>query len=51
MLINVVPTFAQGSDGWRRYLTLVMDALTCDAGSELSPSQPLEDPFRPFGSS
>jgi AcrR family transcriptional regulator len=51
MLINVVPTFAQGSDGWRRYLTLVMDALTCDVGSELSPSQPLEDPFRPFGSS
>jgi AcrR family transcriptional regulator len=51
MLINVVPTFAQGSDGWRRYLLLVMDALTSNAGSELSPSEPLEDPFRPLGSS
>jgi AcrR family transcriptional regulator len=51
MLINVVPTFAQGSDGWRRYLLLVMDALTSNAGSELPQSQPLEDPFGPLGSS
>jgi AcrR family transcriptional regulator len=45
MLLNVVPTFMPGSEGWRRYLGLVVDSLTLAAGSDLYPSEPLENPF------
>jgi AcrR family transcriptional regulator len=42
MLFGTLPSFAPDSDGWRRYLDLMLDSLTAE-GSELSPPTPVHD--------
>lgn len=42
MLFGTLPSFAPGSDGWRRYLDLMLDCLAADA-TELAPSTPVHD--------
>jgi AcrR family transcriptional regulator len=42
MLLGTLPSFTPGSDGWRRYLHLLMDALTSPDG-DLPPPEPLAD--------
>jgi AcrR family transcriptional regulator len=42
MLFGTLPSFPPGSDGWRRYLDLMLDCLTADT-TELAPSTPVHD--------
>jgi hypothetical protein len=42
MLTNVLWGMEPGSDGWRRYVVLVLDALSPDGASPLPPAQPIE---------
>jgi AcrR family transcriptional regulator len=42
MLVGTLPSFEEGSDGWYRYLDLIIDMLTAD-GSRLSPVSPVRD--------
>lgn len=47
MMVGTLPSFHPGSDGWRRYLDLIMDML-CGTRSELSASTAVRDhKFRP----
>ncbi|MFF3380572.1 TetR/AcrR family transcriptional regulator [Streptomyces sp. NPDC002680] len=46
MLLAVVPTFRQDSEGWRRYLTLVLESLTLTPAEPLPPAEAVVDPFR-----
>lgn len=41
MLVGVLPTMDPGSDGWRRYLALILDALAPEAAGPLPPAVPL----------
>ena len=41
MLHSVLPTMDPASDGWRRYLTFVLNAMTTAAKSKLPPASPL----------
>ncbi|MEV4110805.1 helix-turn-helix domain-containing protein [Nonomuraea sp. NPDC049695] len=41
MLVSVVWTVEPGSDGWRRYVTLTLDALSPTGASPLPPATPL----------
>ncbi|MEV0145431.1 MULTISPECIES: helix-turn-helix domain-containing protein [unclassified Nonomuraea] len=41
MLVGVLPTMDPQSDGWRRYLTLVLDALSPAAATPLPPAVPV----------
>jgi len=41
MLHSVLPTMDRASDGWRRYLTFVINALTTAQPSKLPPASPL----------
>jgi hypothetical protein len=41
MLISALWTMAPGSDGWRRYVTLILDALSPTGASPLPPAVPL----------
>jgi AcrR family transcriptional regulator len=44
MLLGTFPSFEPESDGWRRYLSLLMDAIIpSTAPSELSPPQPVRN--------
>ncbi|HEX6359363.1 helix-turn-helix domain-containing protein [Actinophytocola sp.] len=40
MLTNVLWGMPRGSDGWRRYVTLILDALSPDGASPLPPASP-----------
>jgi hypothetical protein len=42
MLFGTLPSFAPGSDGWRRYLDLVLDALAAET-TELAPPTLVHD--------
>src|ERR1700758_3527 len=42
MLVGTLPSFEAGSDGWHRYLDLIIDMLTADR-SRLSPVSPVRD--------
>jgi AcrR family transcriptional regulator len=42
MLVGTLPSFEAGSDGWYRYLDLIIDMLTADR-SRLSPVSPVRD--------
>jgi hypothetical protein len=42
MLFATLPTFDGGSDGWRRYLDLMLDALTART-TALAPSSPVRE--------
>jgi AcrR family transcriptional regulator len=42
MLLGTLPSFEDGSDGWSRYLELIIDMLTADR-SRLSPPSPVRD--------
>jgi hypothetical protein len=42
MLVGTLPSFEAGSDGWHRYLDLIIDMLTADR-SPLSPVSPVRD--------
>jgi AcrR family transcriptional regulator len=42
MLVGTLPSFEDGSDGWSRYLDLIIDMLTADR-SRLSPASPVRD--------
>ncbi|MEV7802037.1 TetR family transcriptional regulator [Microbispora sp. NPDC088329] len=44
MLMGVLWTMDPGSDGWRRYLALILDALSPDAASPLAAAVPLKSP-------
>ncbi|WP_432927807.1 TetR/AcrR family transcriptional regulator [Microbispora sp. CA-135349] len=44
MLMGVLWTMDPGSDGWRRYLELILDALSPDAASPLAAAVPLKSP-------
>jgi AcrR family transcriptional regulator len=46
MLLSVLPTFSQGSEGWNRYLRLVMDSLLQTPTVPLPPAEAVVDPFR-----
>jgi AcrR family transcriptional regulator len=41
MLLSVLGTMEPGSDGWRRYLDLTLDALSPDSPSPLAPAVPV----------
>lgn len=44
MLVGTLPSFEAGSDGWRRYVELVMDALApTGTTAELPPPMPVRD--------
>ena len=42
MLVGTLPSLHPGSDGWRRYVDLILDML-CASRSELSAPSPLRD--------
>ena len=42
MLVGTLPSFEDGSDGWSRYLDLILDMLTADR-SRLSAASPVRD--------
>jgi AcrR family transcriptional regulator len=42
MLVGTLPSFEAGSDGWCRYLDLIIDMLTADR-SQLSPVSPVRE--------
>jgi AcrR family transcriptional regulator len=42
MLFGTLPSFAPGSDGWRRYLGLMLDSLTAET-TELAQPTPVHD--------
>jgi AcrR family transcriptional regulator len=42
MLFGTLPSFAPGSDGWRRYLDLLLDSLAAET-TELAPPTPVHD--------
>jgi AcrR family transcriptional regulator len=42
MLFGTLPSFPPGSDGWRRYLDLMLDSLAAEA-TELAPPTPVHD--------
>ncbi|MEV0233396.1 helix-turn-helix domain-containing protein [Nonomuraea sp. NPDC050786] len=44
MLVGVLWTMDPSSDGWRRYLTFVLDALSPEAATPLPPVVPLRQP-------
>jgi AcrR family transcriptional regulator len=46
MLLSVIPTLGPGSDGWKRYLGLVMDSLSLTPTTPLPPAEAVVDPFR-----
>ncbi|MFD7440914.1 TetR/AcrR family transcriptional regulator [Streptomyces sp. NPDC059909] len=46
MLLSVLPTFSRQSEGWNRYLELVMEALTLTPREPLPPAEAIVDPFR-----
>ena len=41
MLYGVLPTMDSGSDGWRRYVALILDAISIAEGQPLPPAPPL----------
>lgn len=45
MLVSVLPSMARGTDGWRRYLMLMMDALSMTPTGPLPPAVPITDPW------
>lgn len=47
MLLSTVRLFEPGSEGWRRYLVLLFDALRPESASTLPEQTPLPPPFRP----
>jgi AcrR family transcriptional regulator len=42
MLFGTLPSFAPGSDGWRRYLDLMLDSVAAET-TELAPPAPVHD--------
>lgn len=42
MLVGTLPSIHPGSNGWRRYLELIMDML-CSSRTELSPASPVRE--------
>jgi AcrR family transcriptional regulator len=46
MLLGVLPTLSPVSDGWNRYLRLVMDSLSLTPTEPLPPAEAVVDPFR-----
>ncbi|WP_240634134.1 hypothetical protein [Streptomyces dengpaensis] len=46
MLLSVLPTFSQQSEGWNRYLEFVMEALTLTPREPLPPAEAIVDPFQ-----
>jgi AcrR family transcriptional regulator len=42
MLVGTLPSMHPGSDGWQRYLDLILDML-CATRTELSPASPVRD--------
>ncbi|MFJ8107941.1 TetR/AcrR family transcriptional regulator [Streptomyces sp. NPDC096132] len=49
MLVGTFPSFEPGSDGWRRYLDLLMDAIApLDGPSRLTPPQSLKNHTPPI---
>jgi AcrR family transcriptional regulator len=46
MLLSVVPTLNPESEGWKRYLRLMMDALSLTPTVPLPPAEAVVDPFR-----
>lgn len=46
MLLSVTPTFRPGSEGWNRYLRLVMDSLELTPAEPLPPAEAIVDPFQ-----
>lgn len=46
MLLSVTPTFRPGSEGWNRYLRLVMDSLELTPAEPLPPAEAIIDPFQ-----
>jgi AcrR family transcriptional regulator len=45
MLLSIVPTLNRGSDGWMRYLQMVMDWLMVTPMQILPPAEAVVDPF------
>jgi AcrR family transcriptional regulator len=45
MLLSIVPTFNRGSDGWMRYLRMVMDGLMVTPIEILPPAEAIVDRF------
>lgn len=45
MLLSIVPTLNRGSDGWMRYLRMVMDWLMVTPTEILPPAEAIVDPF------
>jgi AcrR family transcriptional regulator len=46
MLLSVVPTLDSESEGWQRYLRLVMESLQLTSAGPLPPAKAVVDPFR-----
>jgi AcrR family transcriptional regulator len=46
MLLSVIPTLSKGSDGWNRYLRLMMDSLNLVSAGPLPPPEAVIDPFQ-----
>ena len=46
MLLAVVPTLPHGSDGWNRYLRIVMDSLSTTGSEPLPTPTAVVDPFQ-----
>lgn len=46
MLQSVTPTFCPGSEGWNRYLRLVMDSMVLTPAEPLPPAEAIVDPFQ-----
>ncbi|MEJ8662101.1 MULTISPECIES: helix-turn-helix domain-containing protein [Streptomyces] len=46
MLLSVLPTFSRHSEGWNRYLELVMEALTLTPTEPLPPAEAIVDRFQ-----
>jgi hypothetical protein len=47
MLVGILPTFTPESEGWRRYLTLIMDSLELTQAAPLPPAERTVNPFGP----
>jgi AcrR family transcriptional regulator len=46
MLLSILPTFSLDSEGWKRYLRLVMDSLVLTSNKPLPPAESIVDPFQ-----
>ncbi len=47
MLFGVLSTMDAGSDGWRRYVALVVDAISVDERQQLPPAAALRYEVQP----